>query len=153
MQLLRDQLAHVWVAEEVVHHVLPLLNLAHVLEREQQPAMQHAGTHRGDGLVDDVEQRDAVLVHRGEQLQVADGELVEAYEAVLLDAAQGGDVSQLEVLCHLHILHDGPGSHDAVLQVVHAKALQVLHLKVFQELLSRSVLGEHPVVQLKGDKA
>lgn len=56
------------------------------------------------------------------------------------------------VLGQFQILHDGPCGNDAVAQVVHAKTLEVLGFEMLEELLSRRLVGEDPVVEFKGDE-
>ena len=130
LQLLQNSIAHVGHLEEALHDVLTLAYLHRVFQGEEHPAVQHACSHRRDCLVDDVEERYAAFVHAADEFEVADGKLVEAHKAVFLDAAKGGDVSELQVLRHLHVLQDDACCHHAVLQVLHAEALQVLHLEV-----------------------
>ena len=153
LQLLQDGVPHVGIAEEALHDILPPAYLLGVLQGEEHPAVQHTGSHGRHRLVDDVEERDAALVHAAHELEVADGELVEAHEAVLLDAAKGGDVAELLMLRHLHVLQDDTGCDDAALQVLHAEALEVLHLEMAQQFLPRRLLREGPVVELEGDVA
>ena len=54
------------------------------------------------------------------------------------------------VLCKLEILHDGTGSHYSVVEMIHAETFQRLCAEVLEEFLSRRLLGEDPVVELKG---
>ena len=152
-QLFLHQRAEVGMAEEAVHHVLSATHLGHVLEGEHDPAAQHSGAHGSDGLVYDIEQGDSALVHGTQQFQAADGELVQSYKAVFLNAAEGGDVAQLVVLREFHILEDYARRHNSGLEVFHTEALEVLHLEVLEELASGGGLGKGPVVHLVGDKA
>ena len=145
--------AEVGVAEEVLHDVLTFHYLYGVLQGEEHPSVEHAGAHGGDGAVDDVEERDAAFVHAAHQFEVAHRELVEADVAVLLDATQRGDVSELLMLCHLQVLQDDTCRHHCARHVLYAEALQAGHLEVAQEFLSGGLLGEGPVVELEGDVA
>ena len=83
MQVLRDYFTHIWFTEQVIHHILTFVDLPYILQREKHPATQHSSPHRGDGLVYDIKQRDAVLVHGSQQLQVPDRELIQTDIAVL----------------------------------------------------------------------
>ena len=151
LELLQDSVSRVGIAEEVLDDIMPLANLDRVFQGEQHPAMQHAGAHRSDCLVDDVEERYAALVHAAHEFEVPDGELVKTNEAVFLDATQSRDVSEQLVLRHLHVLQDDAGCHDAALEVLHAKTLQVLHLEVAQQFLPRGLFREGPIIELEGD--
>ena len=62
MQLLVGELTELWLAEEVFHHVEPVVYLPLALQREYEPAAQHSSAHRRDRLVNDVEQRGAVFL-------------------------------------------------------------------------------------------
>ena len=59
-----------------------------VLQRERDPPAQHARPHRADRAVNHIEEAFAVLSERMEQLEIADGEFVEAHERVLLYSAK-----------------------------------------------------------------
>ena len=74
---------------------------------------------------------------------------VEAHILLFLEAGQRGDVADMGVLGNLEILHDGSGGYDAVVEMVYAKSLERLGGKMAQELLSGSLLGKHPVVELE----
>ena len=152
VQLLLHQVAEVGLAEEVFHHVQAVVDGAHVLQREHQPAFHQAGTHGADGPVDDAEQRTAPVVHRAHQLEAAHSKLIEPDVFVFLDAGQRRDVAYLRVLRHDEVLQDGSRSDDAVLQVLHAEAFQILHLEMLQQLFACRRLSKHPVVQLEGEE-
>ena len=101
-------------------------------------------------MVDDLQQRLAVVLHGLEQFQRADGEFVQSHILFLLDARQRCDVRDVVVLRHFQILQDDTACHDAILQMLHAEALQALHAKVLEQFLVGSRFGEHPVVQFEG---
>ena len=149
MELVIDQHAEVGGTEEAVDHVEPLAYGVDIAEREDQPASQHAAAHRGDGAVDDIEQRTPVFLHGLEQFERAYGEAVEAHILLFLEAGQRGDVADMGVLGNLEILHDGSGGYDAVVEMVYAKSLERLGGKMAQELLPGGLLGKHPVVELE----
>ena len=152
LQVLVHRLAERGVAVEVVHHVEPFVDAPLVPQGEHQPPAKHAPAHGADRAVDDVEQRLAVLLHGLQQLQRADGKLVEPDEALLLNARQRSDVGYLRVQRLFQVLQHGSGSHDAVLHVVDTEALERLHLEVAVQLLVGRLLGEHPVVQQERDE-
>ena len=152
MKLVVHRLAEVRVAVEILHTIEPLVDLPDIAQREDRPPSDHASAHRRDRMIDDVKQARALLLHRLEELQGPDGEAVETYVAVLLDAAQRGDMRDMCVLGQFQILHDGPCGNDAVAQVVHAKTLEVLGFEMLEKLLSRRLVGEDPVVEFKGDE-
>ena len=47
-------------------------------------------------------------------------------------------------------MHDGTAGDDTILQVLHTETFQRLRLEMRQEFLSGGLLGEDPVIQLKG---
>ena len=151
LELLLDQVAGIGVLEEIVHHVEAAVDGFHVLEREEHPAVHHAGSHGREGLVDDAEQAHAVLGHGCHQLEVAHGELVEAHVALGLDARQGGDVLDVGVLREVEIVQHGSRGDDGRWHVVDPEALQVTGLEVLEQAVARSLLGKNPVVELKGE--
>ncbi len=110
--------------------------------------MHHAGTHRRDRLVDDLQERRAAVVHRFGQFQRADGEAVQADVARLFDALDGAYVANLRVLRLLQIDEDGTCGDNAVFQVLDAEALEILHPKVGREFLVSRVEEIDPVVHL-----
>ena len=152
VQLLVDRLAEVGLAIVVVHDVEAFVDGPFVLQREHQPAAQQTATHRAHRPVDHVEERLAILLHRLQQFQRADGEFVEAHIFLLLDTLQRGDVCYLRVLCQFQILQDGSRGYHAVLQMVDAKALHRLHTEVLQQFLHGTLLRKHPVVELEGEE-
>ena len=69
VQLLVEQGVEVGMAEEVVHHVEPLLHFLLFAKGEHQPSPHHARPHGRHGAVHHVEERLAVLLHGLQQLQ------------------------------------------------------------------------------------
>ena len=86
VQLVIDALTELRLAIVVIHDVKPLVDGFLVFQREHQPSAQHSASHRAHRLVDHIEQRLAVFLHRMDQLQRADGELVETDILILLNA-------------------------------------------------------------------
>ncbi len=152
MQLFLYQFLEIGLAEEVFHHIQPLVNRLHVFQREYQPTFQQAGTHRADGLVYHVQQTAAAIVHAAHQLQAAHCELIQADILILLDACQRSNMPNLRMLRHDEVLQDGSRSYDAVLEMLYTEAFQVLHLEMLQQLLPGRGLGKHPVVQLESEE-
>ena len=149
LQLTIYQLFEFWLAEEILHHVEAFVDGFLVFQGEHHPSAQQSSAHRRYGLVDDVEQRDAALLHGIHQLERADGELVEAHIFLFLDAREAGDMTDLRVLGLLQVVQDGTCGNHTVVQMVHSKALQVLHAEVLQQLGPCRLVGEHPVVELE----
>ena len=63
MELLIDELSEIGMLEEILHDVEALIDARHLFQREHHPTPQHTSTHWGGGTVDDVEQRQPVLLH------------------------------------------------------------------------------------------
>lgn len=53
------------------------------------------------------------------------------------------------VLRNFEVLHDGACSNDAILQVIHPKALEVLGAEMLEQFLPSRLVGEHPVVEFE----
>ena len=140
----------VGLLEEIVHNVEPLVDGAHVFQRKHHPAAQQPAAHRRDRAVDDIEQRQAVFLHGLEEFERPGGELVEPHKLVFLYAGKGRDMADVRVLGEFQILHDGSRGYDAVFQVVYTESLERLRAEMLQEFLPRTLVGEHPVVKLKG---
>ena len=149
MEVFVDDLTEVGLAEERLDDVKALANRRHVAQREYGPALQHTRSHRRCGAVDDVKERRTVLLHAAKQLQRSDGELVKTYITVLLDAAERRYMTDVCVLRHLQILHDGTCSHHAKREMLHTEALERLRSEMLEKLLTRTLLRKHPVVQLE----
>ena len=86
MKLVVEKLTELRLLEEILHDVEALVDRAHILQWEHQPAAEHSSAHCRYSLVDDVEQRQTVVLHRSHQLQTSDGESVHAHELILFDA-------------------------------------------------------------------
>ena len=69
-----------------IHHVEPLVDRFLVFQGEHHPSFQHSSAHRRHCAVDDLQQRSAVFLHRLKQFQGTDGELVQSYIPLFLDA-------------------------------------------------------------------
>ena len=149
MELLVDQMAEVRLLEEIVHHILPVGYLPHILQRKHHPSAQQSASHGGHGAVNDTQERRSVVLHGLQQLQRADGELVEAHVFFLLQTLQRGDVVDMGVLRNFEVLHDGACGNDAILQVIHTKALEVLGAEMLEQFLPSRLVGEHPVVEFE----
>ena len=145
-----DGVAGVGVAEEVFHGVEAMVDGVDVEQGEEETAAEHTGSHRGGGLVDDVEQAHPLLCHRLDELEVADGEPVEADISVLFDASQGGDVAELGVARLVHIVEDASGGDYGLRHVVHSESLQRCCAEMPCEPLAGGLVGIHPVVELVG---
>ena len=79
MQVVVDGLSERGFAEEVVDDVEALVDGLLVFQWEYEPSAQQSAAHRRHGTVDDVEQRFAVLLHGADQLEGADGKLVQPH--------------------------------------------------------------------------
>jgi hypothetical protein len=80
---------------ERLHRVLTGGDGVPVEQRLEDPAAQQTGPHRGDGLVDDAEQRVAAAPVAGlQELQRAHRRLVEAHRPGRREAAHPGDVAE-----------------------------------------------------------
>ena len=76
MQLVVDTLTEVWFTIVILHDVQTLVDGLFVLQREHHPTAQHTSTHSRHRMVDDVEQRLTVVLHRVQQLQRVYGKLI-----------------------------------------------------------------------------
>ena len=119
-----------------------------ILERELQPSVHQASAHGRERLVDDIEQALALATHRGDELEVAHGELVEPDISLGLDARQRGDVPQLGVLGDVEVVEDGAGGHNGTFHRVDAEPLERSGLKVLEQPVAGRLEVEHPVVHL-----
>ena len=150
MQLVVDTLAEVWFTIVVLHDIQTFVDGFLVLQREYHPTTQHTTTHRRHRMVDDIQQRLTIVLHRSYQFQRTDGKLVKTHIALFLYSRDAGDMGYLRVQRLFQILQDGTSSNDTTLQVVNAKALQRLHIEVLEEFLMCCLLCKHPVVKFKG---
>ena len=98
MQLLIDTLAEIWFAIVILYDVKTLIDGLHVFQGEDQPASQQSPSHRRDGLVDDIQQRLAIILHRMDQFKAADGEFIQTDILIFLNAGDAGDMAYLGVL-------------------------------------------------------
>ena len=153
MNLLIHTLAELRLAVVILHNVQTLIDRLFVLQRKDHPTAQQSAAHWAHRAVYHIEQRLTVFLHRIDQFQRTDGELVQAHVFILLDARDSRDMPYLCVLRLFQILQDGTCSDDAALQMVHAKALQVLYSEVLQELLTGRLIRIHPVIELERKEA
>ena len=113
MYLIIDALAELRLAIVILYHIQSLVDGLFVLKWEHQPAAQQSATHRTHRLVDDIQQRLSILLHGINQLQTADGELIQSYILIFLDARDRCDMANLGVLSLLKILQNGSSSDDS----------------------------------------
>ena len=104
MKLFFNQFLEVGLAEEILHHIQTVVDRLYILQREYQPTPHQAGSHRADGLVDNIQQTASSIVHRTHQLQAAYRKLVQADILILLNPRQRSDVGNLCVLRHDEVL-------------------------------------------------
>ena len=143
-----DRFGKVGVAEEVFHYVQALLDAFGMDEREEHPAVQQTAAHGRGGVVDDAEERTSALVHGTDQLQAAHSELVEAHIGLVVDAANGGDVARLSVLCGLQIAQDSSSRRGGKNHLLDAETLQVLRIEKVEQLAACILVAEIEVVEL-----
>ena len=124
----------------------------HRAQWEEHPTAQHAGSHRREGLVDDIEQGTAAFVHGLHEFEVAGRETVKAHTMVFLDAADGRDVARLRVLRDFQITHHGACCDNGRFQMLHAEALEVVDGEVLAEFFFRRGLIEGPVFKLEDEE-
>ena len=148
-QLLFQQFFHFGMAEKIFHYVLALMDRFHILQREQYPTAQHTRSHRGNGLVQHIQQARPLLVHRADQLQATHRKLIEAYIAVFFDTGKRGDMRNMGVLRLIQIIQDGPRSYDSQFQMLDTETFQVLRFEMFQKTVVGSFRSKHPVIQFK----
>ena len=139
--------------KEILHAVEPPLDVVDLAEGEGNPAAQQAAAHGGEGAVDDLQEAAAVLVHAAEDFEIAHGEVVHPHIAFLVDARDGGDVADVGVVSIVKVVENGAGGRERRRHVIHAIAFEIFHLEMFAEPLKASLLIEHPVLQLEGEKA
>ena len=121
----------------------------HILQGEQDPTAQHTRPHRGNGLVQHIQQTRPLLVHRADQLQATHRKLIEAYIAVFFDTGKRGDMRNMGVLRLIQIIQDGPRSYDSQFQMLDTETFQVLRFEMFQKPVVGSFRSKHPVIQFK----
>ena len=96
-----------------------------------------------------MKQRHAVGLLRADQLQVANGELVEPHKLLIFNPADGRDMAHLPVLGVFQVLEHGTGGRHSQWEAVDAKALQVFGFEMPGKLFKRIVLPIHPFFQGK----
>ena len=137
------------MAEEIFHYVLAFMDRFHILQREQDPTAQHTRPHRGNGLVQHIQQARPLLIHRADQLQAAHRKLIEAHITVFFDTGKRGDMRDVGMLRLIQIIQDGPRSYDSQFQVLDTETFQVLRFEMFQQAVVGCFQSKHPVVQFE----
>ena len=100
-------------------------------------------------MVNNVEQRLTVVLHRTKQFQRTDGKLIQTHITLFLDARKRGDVGNLRVQRLFQILQDSTSSNDTTLQMVNAKTLQRLYVEVLEKFLMGRLFRKYPVVEFE----
>ena len=95
--------ARLGVAEEILHHVKPVVYLPYVFKREQYPPPQHSRPHRRECPVNDRQQALPVFTHRTDQFKIANGKLVEPYISFLFYSRQCGYMAHMCVLSYVKV--------------------------------------------------
>ncbi len=150
MELLIHQFLEFRMTEEILHHIQTLIDPTHLFQGEHHPSFQHSGTHGRYRLINHIQQRLAVLLHRIHQLKRTDCELIQSDIPFLLDTREGSDMTDARMQRYLQILKDRSAGNNTVMQMIYAESLQVLHLEMLQQLLFGRLVGKHPIVQFKG---
>ena len=104
MQLIIDTLTELWLTIVVIHDVQTRVDGLLVFQREHQPTAQQSASHRTHCLVDHIEQRLTIILHRMNQLQTADGELIQSDIFIFFDTRDRGDMAYLCMLSLFEIL-------------------------------------------------
>ncbi len=137
----------------MLHDVEAPVDVHRVLQREGNPSAKHAGAHRRDRAVEHAQKALPLVAEALEQLQVADGEFVEAHIAVLLYAAQACDVARVGVVCKVKVVEYGSGGHHCQRYAGDAETLERGGLELLEQAVAGGLGGEHPVLQLEGQVA
>ena len=138
---------HHRLLEEGGHRFMPAGHPFGVTQGLGDPPAQHPGPHRGGRAVEDVDERHAFRVGRGQQLEVADGEPVHGHVAPPFHTAEGGDVPQSVMLRGAHVMQGGSGGDDGQRLTVQPEPLESLGTKVALQGLPGEVGLPHPIVQ------
>ena len=113
MNLVIDTLTELWLTIIILHDVKTRINRLLVFQRKYQPTTQQATTHGAHRLVNHVEQRLAIFLHRMNELQTANRELIQTHKLIFLDAGNTGNMTDLCMLSLFKILQNGPCSYHA----------------------------------------
>ncbi len=101
VQLVIQQLAELWLLEEVFHDIEALVDGANFLQREYKPTPEHTAAHSCHRTVDHIQERRTVLLHWSHQLETSDGKPVHAHKLVFLNAGKSRDMIDLRMLRYL----------------------------------------------------
>ena len=104
MQLFFYEILEIGFAEEVVYHVQTLVDGFHVFQGEYNPPLQQAGSHRTDGVVNNIQQARTTIIHTAQQFQTSDSEFIQAHIAVFLNTRKRSDMAYLVMLGHIEVL-------------------------------------------------
>ena len=130
---------------------MPVAYRSYVLQREGHPAIEHTSAHRGDCLVQYVEQRPAVVTLTLQQLKVTDSEAVKPHVLIYLQTAKRMNMLRLQVLGYIQIMQYTRRGNHTFLHMGHAEALEVRRFKLFAQTLFGGRGVEHPVLQLESE--
>ena len=139
------------MAKEVLHHIEALVDSFGFFEREGQPAFEQ-GSARTYRAVDNRQQRASVALERVEQFEIAHRKPVKTHKSLLLDTRYGGYMPYAGMLCKVKVMQYGPGGYDGLCHAVDAESFERGGAELPQQALGGIVVGEHPVVELKGGR-
>ena len=86
MKFLFDEFLEFRLPEKEFHHIQTLVDRFDFFQREYNPAFQHSGSHRADGVVDNIQQAGTAFIHAAYKFQTAYRKFIQAYEAVFFNA-------------------------------------------------------------------
>ena len=86
MKFLFDEFLEFRLAEEKFHDIQTLVDRFDFFQREHSPAFQHSGSHRADGVVDNIQQAGSAFIHAAHKFQTAYRKFIQAYETVFFNA-------------------------------------------------------------------
>ena len=118
------------MAEEVFDNRLPVADRAHLFERERHPAVEHSSSHRGNGLVEYIIERLAVVTLTVEKFEVADREPVEPHVLVGFQTAERMNMFGLQVLGYIQVVQYSCCGYYTVGHTAYAEAFEVCCLKL-----------------------
>ena len=113
MYLIVDTLAELWLAIVILYHIQSFVDRLFILQREYQPAAKQSATHRRYSFIDNIQQRLSVFLHRINQLQTTDGELIQSHVLIFFDTRYRGDMTYLCVLGLFKVLQNSSCSDDS----------------------------------------
>ena len=146
----QDILAQLFFLVEVFHHFQSFLNGVFFLKREDHPFSHHPRTHWGDGMVQNMYQRNASVLLAVHQFQVADGEFIQPHILFFCYSGDGGDMFDFLVFGFFQIIEDCTGCDDAMFQVFYPKAFEAVSSKMAREFFVSIVILEYPVFAMEG---